>query len=206
MHIPFVRMVKFKLFAQFPVDDIPHPVVSSLIIIRLICCIPLCDWSFRLCHLIITTWSVCFSSSHWSLCFSFSRKDAGLCIYHLFVYSNLNFLRISYLITLPTQLWARCGVLYPICANLLHSLIMWLMVPSLSPLSLHLLFSWVISYLTLILLVLLALFCAAIRRYYVFFLRYSFLSLIQFFFSREMLLISHIKLPWIYLFLLIFVF
>ena len=33
--------------------------------------------------------------SHNSLCVSFSRTDAGLCIYHLFVWSNLNFLHIS---------------------------------------------------------------------------------------------------------------
>ena len=33
-------------------------------------------------------WSVCMSKSHWSLCVSFPRTDAGLCIYHLFVWSN----------------------------------------------------------------------------------------------------------------------
>ena len=32
------------------------------------------------------------SKSHRSLCVSFSRTGAGLCIYHLFVSSNLNFL------------------------------------------------------------------------------------------------------------------
>ena len=31
MHIPFVRMVKFKLLAQFPVDHLPRSVVSRLI-------------------------------------------------------------------------------------------------------------------------------------------------------------------------------
>ena len=40
-------------------------------------------------------WSVCMLKSHWSLCVSFSRTGAGLYIYHLFVWSNLNFLRIS---------------------------------------------------------------------------------------------------------------
>ena len=41
-------------------------------------------------------WSVCMSKSHRSLCVSFSRTGAaGLCIYHLFVWSNLNFLHIS---------------------------------------------------------------------------------------------------------------
>ena len=31
VHIPPFRMVKFKLFAQFPVDSVPHPIMSSLI-------------------------------------------------------------------------------------------------------------------------------------------------------------------------------
>ena len=36
---------------------------------------------------------------------SFSRRGAGLCIYHLFVWLNWNFLYISQLITLPAQSW-----------------------------------------------------------------------------------------------------
>ena len=32
VHIPFVRMVKFKLLAQFPVDHLANPVMSSLIL------------------------------------------------------------------------------------------------------------------------------------------------------------------------------
>ena len=43
------------------------------------------------------------SKSFRSLFVSFSRTGAGLCIYHLFVWSNLNFLHISQCITLPTQ-------------------------------------------------------------------------------------------------------
>ena len=39
-------------------------------------------------------WSVCLLKSHWSLCVAFSRKGAGLCIYHLLVWSNLSFLHI----------------------------------------------------------------------------------------------------------------
>ena len=54
-------------------------------------------------------WSIWVSKSHRSLCLSFSRTDAGLCIYHLFVWSNLNFLHITQWITLPTQ---SCLVLY----------------------------------------------------------------------------------------------
>ena len=92
-------------------------------------------------------------------------------------------------ITLPTQL---CLVLYSFCANLLHSLIMCLMVLSLSPHSLHLLFFCVLSILTLIWLVLMALFYAAIRRDPVSLLKFSFLSHIQVFLC-EMLLISHLK-------------
>ena len=67
-------------------------------------------------------WSLCMSKSHWNLCVLFSRTDAVFCIYHLFVWSNLNFLHICQWITLPTQSWL---VLYSFCANLLHSLIMW---------------------------------------------------------------------------------
>ena len=106
-------------------------------------------------------WSVCMLKSHRSLCESFSTTGAGLCIYHLLVWLNLHFLHISQWITLPTQPFLA---LYSLCANLLHSLIMWLMISSLSPHSLHLLFCWVLSILALIWLVLTALSCAAIRR------------------------------------------
>ena len=106
-------------------------------------------------------WSVCMLKSHRSLCESFSRTGAGLYIYHLFVWSNWNFLHISLWITLPTQ---SCLALYSFCANLLHSLIMWLIVSSLSPHSLHLLFCCVLSILALIWLVLMKLSCDAIRR------------------------------------------
>ena len=40
-------------------------------------------------------WSVCMSNSHGSLYGLFSWTGAGLCIYHLLVWSNLNFLHIS---------------------------------------------------------------------------------------------------------------
>ena len=62
-------------------------------------------------------WSVCMLKSHRSLCVSFSRTGAVLCFYHLFIWSNLNFLHISQWITLPTQ---SCLTLYSFCANLLH--------------------------------------------------------------------------------------
>ena len=35
---------------------------------------------------------VCMSEPHRSLCVLFSGTDAGLCIYHLFIWSKLNFL------------------------------------------------------------------------------------------------------------------
>ena len=40
-------------------------------------------------------WSVCISKLQSSLCVSFSRTDSGLCIYHLFVWSNFNFLHTA---------------------------------------------------------------------------------------------------------------
>ena len=92
--------------------------------------------------------------SHRSLCMDFSRTGAGLCIYHFLVWSNLNFLHISQWITWPNQ---SCLASYSRCTNLLHSLIKWLMVSSLSTHSLHLLFCWVLSNLALIWLVLMAL-------------------------------------------------
>ena len=54
-------------------------------------------------------WSVCFWKSHRGLCVSFSRTDAGLCIYNLFVWSHFNFLHNSQWITVLTQ---SCQVLY----------------------------------------------------------------------------------------------
>ena len=65
-------------------------------------------------------WSVCMLNSHRSLCVSFSRTGAGLCIYHLLVWSNLNLLHISQWIILPTQ---SCLALYSFCANLLQRLL-----------------------------------------------------------------------------------
>ena len=129
--------------------------------------------------------------SHRSLCVLFSRIGAGLCIYHLLVWSNLNFLHISQWITLPTQ---SCLALYSFCANFLHSLIMWLMVLSQSQHSLNLLFCCVLSILDLIWLVLMVLSCAAIRRDSASLLRFPFLSQVQVFWS-EMLLISSLKRP-----------
>ena len=93
--------------------------------------------------------------------------------------------------TLPTQSWLA---LYSFCANLLHSLIMWLIVSSLSPHSLHLLFCCVLSLLALIWLVLMALSCAAIRRDSVSILKFLFLSQVKVF-GYEMLFIRRLNRP-----------
>ena len=108
---------------------------------------------------------------------SFSGTDSGFCIYHLFEWSNFNFLHNSQWITLPTQ---RCLVIYSFCANLLHSLIMWLIVSFLPPHNLQLLFCCGLSILALIWLVLMALFCAAIRRDSVSLLRFSIIIIITY--------------------------
>ena len=136
-------------------------------------------------------WSACMSNSHRNLCESFSRTGVELCIYHLLVWSNWNFLHISQWINLLTQ---SCLALYSFCANLLHSLIMWLIVSSQSPHSLHLLFCCVLSIHALIWLVLIALSCAAIRRDSISVLRFPFLSQVQVFWC-DMLFIRRLKRP-----------
>ena len=134
------------------------------------------------------------SKSHRHLCVSFSRTGAGLCIYHVLAWSNLNFFHISQEITLPIL---SCLTLYS-CANLLHSLIMWLMVSILSPHSLHLLFCCVLSILGLIRLVLMA----NIGRDSVSHLKYPFLSYAQVL-SWEMLFSSRLKRPYYYYYYLL---
>ena len=135
-------------------------------------------------------WSVSILKSHRRFYVSFSRRATGLCMCHLLVWSNYNFLYSSQRIILPTQ---ACLILYSFCSNLLHSLIMWLMVSSLSPHNLHLLFCCVLSILALIWLVLIALFYAAIRRNSVSLLRFPYLSRVHVF-SCEMF-ISRLKSP-----------
>ena len=81
----------FQFYSMVSQDSQVHNFASSLfllIIIRSGC--PAKIW-----------WSVCMSKFHRSLCVSFSRRDAGLCICHLFVWSNFNFLHSSQWITLP---------------------------------------------------------------------------------------------------------
>ena len=68
-------------------------------------------------------------SFNFTLCISFSRTDSELCIYHLFAWSDFNFLHNSQWITLPTQL---CLVLCSFGANLLYSFIMQLIISSMT--------------------------------------------------------------------------
>ena len=114
-------------------------------------------WSGRQAEI---RWSVCVSKSQRILCVSFSGTDSVLSIYHLFIWSKLNFLHNSQWIT-STQ---TCLVLYSFCTSLQQSLNMWLTVSSLSPHNQQLLFCCVLSILALVWLVLMALFCAVIRR------------------------------------------
>ena len=97
----------FQLYSVVSRDRKVHSSLSSLIFV---------DY-----YLAEIRWSVFMLESQLILCFLFSRTDSGLCIYHLFVWSNLNFLHSSLWITLPTQ---SCLVLYSFCANFLHSLIL----------------------------------------------------------------------------------
>ena len=91
-------------------------------------------------------WSVCIWKSPRILCVSFSWKNFDLCIYHLAVWSNFNFLHNSQRITFPIQ---SCLILYSFGARFLYSFIMWLIVSSLSPHNLLLPFCWVLSIFTL---------------------------------------------------------
>ena len=58
---------------------------------------------FFLLLLDLIRWFVCISKSQRSFCVSFTRTDSGLCIYHLFVWSNFNFFHDSQWITFPNQ-------------------------------------------------------------------------------------------------------
>ena len=126
------------------------------------------------------------------VCVSHSPGQTLGCTYTICSYGQTSiFLHNSQWITFPTQ---SSLVLYLFCANLLHSLIIWLIVSPLSPHNPHMLFRCVLSIFALVWLVLLALFCAAIRRNSVSLLRFPFLSHFHVF-SCEMSLVSRLKLP-----------
>ena len=136
-------------------------------------------------------WSVCVKISEEFVCVSFSRTDIVLCKYYLFVWLNWNFWLNSQWMALPIQ---SCLVLHTFWVHLLHSLFMYLMVSSLSPQNIHLMFCFVLSILAWIWSILIALFYVAIRRDSDFFIKFLFLSHVQVS-SREMLLISRLKRP-----------
>ena len=105
-------------------------------------------------------WSVCMLESHRKLCV-ISQDRCWVEHIPFVCMVKFKFLAHFPVDHLPTQ--SRL-TLYSFCANLLHSLIMLLIVSSLSPHNLHLLFCCVLSILPLIWLVLMALSSAAIRR------------------------------------------
>ena len=88
-------------------------------------------------------------------------------------------------------------VLYTFCASLLFLLIMWLIVSSLSLHTLHLLPCHVFSIFAWTLLVLIVLFCAALRRDSVSFLNFSFRSHVQVF-SCKISLVCFFKYPCVF--------
>ena len=114
---------------------------------------------------------VCQSPIRVDVCHSLGQLLG--CAYTICSYGQIkNFFHISLWITLPTQ---SCLVIWS-CAYLLHSLIMWLIVSSLSPHNQHLLFCCILSILILIWLVIMALFCATIRKDSISLLKFPFLS------------------------------
>ena len=79
--------------------------------------------------LAVIKWSVCISKSRGFYESPFSRTDSGLCVYHLVAWGKFNFLHNCQCVTFPIQ---SCRVLYSLCANLLHSLTIWLTVSTLA--------------------------------------------------------------------------
>ena len=108
--ILILLFIYFQFYSVVSRDSNVHNFAISLFLLIII-------MSGRLAEI---KWSVCMWKSRRDLCVSFSRTDVGLCIYHLFVWSNWNFLLNSQWITLHLQ---SCLVLHSFCANLLHLLI-----------------------------------------------------------------------------------
>ena len=124
------RRVKFR-HLQSKIEKAHNP-TSSLFF----CC---CCWLSQ-CLVVCPILGDPFVSQNPISVWASHSPGPGLCIYHLFAWSSFNFLHNSRWITLPTQSYL---VLHPFCANLLHSLIMWLIVSSL--LSHNLLFCCALS-------------------------------------------------------------
>ena len=137
-------------------------------------------------------WSIPISKSLRILCVSFSRTDYDLSVYHLVLWSNFNFLHNFQWVTFTTQ---SCQILNTFGVSLLESLAVWFIALSLSQYNLHLLFCGTILILASIKLVLMALFCAAIRRHSYSLLRSSFLCHVRVF-SRKISLVCRLKYPY----------
>ena len=137
-------------------------------------------------------WSVCISKPHRILCVSFSRTDSGLYLYHLARWSNFHVLRSSQWITLYTQSYL---VLFSFCASRLHSFIMWLIVSFQSQHNLHLLFFCFLSIFVFTLLVLIAFFCADIKRDSISLSKLLFVGHLQMF-SCEISFVCRLKYPY----------
>ena len=164
----------FQLYFVVSQDSKVHNSTSSLFLLIII----------RSNHMTKIRWSVCIPEE----------------FVHLILQDRFWVVHIPFACMVKFKLLAQLPVdhlAHPVisfCANLLHLLIMWLIVSSLSPHNLHFLFCYILSIFALIWLVLMALFCAAIRRDSVSLLRFPFISYVHIF-SCEMLLVSHLKCP-----------
>ena len=142
----------------------------------------------RFSYLAEIRWSVCISNSPRTLCVSFSRTDSGLCIYHLFVRLSLNFSHNSQCITFPTQ---SCTVLYSLCANLLHLLIIFRLYCHI----IYICYFVRLVYFCFPIVSPYDVFCAAIRRDSVSHLSFLFLCYVQVFLC-EISLVCRLKYPY----------
>ena len=126
-----LNLCLFSLSLIFPVTRWNHKFGRfSLLLLLLFFAITRSGLLTRIC------WSVCISKSQIIFCVWFSW------ILHLFVWSNFDFLHNSQWFSFPSQ---SCLFLYSFYANLLHSLIIWWIVSSLSPQNLPLLFYCVLT-------------------------------------------------------------
>ena len=174
-YLPF-----FSLSFSFTLWSVKSTILQILFLLLIII------WSGRLIEI---RWSVCMSKPQRSLCVLFSKTGPGLCIYYLFVWSSFNFMHDS------AEITQSCLVLHSFCTSFLYSLIMRVIISFLSPHNLNLLFCWVLSILALIWLVLMALFCATIRRDSVSLLKFPYLRHVHVF-SWVMSFVSSYKRPW----------
>ena len=155
-----------------------------------------------MCHLpLLITRMMHFSLPNFIPIYSLHLKIPGSFV-HLILLDRFWFVHIPFGRMDKLQFLAQfpvdhqsCIVLCSSCANLLHLLIMWLIVSSLSPNNIHLRFCCVLSIFSFIWLVRMALYCAAIRRDSFYVLKFLFLSHIKVF-LREVSLVYRFKYPY----------